>query len=173
VNNDLFGFTNTAANAIDNTTVQFYTQIENSVHSTFDSTAFSPPIIEFLRCIFGNKVFALEKGLALMKENLNLRLPRVSPDVLKLSAVNIRELATPVGTAASGNRTADEESGIMARAFESYRTVLRGEVYMFSAFLGAYVLVVLTAIVLLIVKSRRTATHGPVEVREVKEKPAP
>ena len=77
-----------------------------------------------------------------MKENLNLRLPRGSPDVLKLSAVNIRELATPVGTTASGNRTADEESGIMARAFESYRTVLRGEVYMFSAFLGAYVLVV-------------------------------
>ena len=32
-----------------------------------------------------------------MKENLNLRLPRVSPDVLKLSAVNIRELAAPVG----------------------------------------------------------------------------
>ena len=105
-------------------------------------------------------------------ENLNLRLPRVSPDVLKLNAVNIRELAAPVGTAASGNRTADEESGVMARAFESYRTVLR-EVYMFSAFLGAYVLVVLTAIILLIVKSRRTATHGPVEVREVKEKPAP
>jgi len=44
-----------------------------------------------------------------MKENLNLRLPRVSPDVLKLSVANIRELATPVGTAASGNRTADEE----------------------------------------------------------------
>ena len=91
-----------------------------------------------------------------MKWNLNLRLPRVSPDVLKLSAVNIRELATPVGTAASGNRTTDEESGIMARAFESYRTVLRGEVYIFSAFLDAYVLVVLTGIVLLIVKSRRT-----------------
>jgi len=139
VNNDLFGFTNTAANAINNTNVQSYTQIEDGVHSTFDGTA---SIIEFLRCIVGNKVFALEKGLAWMKENLNLRLPRVSPDVLKLSAVNIRELAAPVGTAASGNRTADEESGIMARAFESYRTVLMGEVYMFSAFLGAYVLVV-------------------------------
>jgi len=108
-----------------------------------------------------------------MKGSLNLRLPRVSPDVLKFSAVNITELATPVGTAASGNRTTDEESGIMARAFESYRTVLRGEVYMFSAFLDAYVLVVLTGIILLIVKSRRTATRVPVEVREVKEKPAP
>ena len=80
-----------------------------------------------------------------MKENLNLRLPRVSPDVLKLSVVNITELVTPVSTAASGNRTADEESGTMARAFESYCTVLRGEVYMFSAFLGPYVLVVLSS----------------------------
>jgi len=46
----------------------------------------------------------------------------------------------------------------MARVLESYRTVLRGEVYMFSAFLGAYVLVVLTAIIPLIIKSRRNAT---------------
>jgi len=61
----------------------------------------------------------------------------------------------------------------MARTFGSYRSVLRGEVYMFSAFLDAYVLVVLTAIILLIIKSSRTATHVPVEVREVKETPAP
>ena len=65
------------------------------MYSTFDGTAFSAPIIEFLRCIIGNKVFALEKGLAWLEENLNLRLPRVSPDVLNLSAVNITEFATP------------------------------------------------------------------------------
>jgi len=170
VNNDLFTFTDIAANTISNIIVQIYTQIENGVHSTFDSTAFSPPIIEFLRCIIGNKVFALEKSLAWMKENLNLRLLGFSLDMLKLGAINITELATPVGTAAPGNRTADGESGIMARAFESYRTVLRGEMYMFFAFLGAYVLVVLTCIILLIAKSRRTATHVPVEVREVKLK---
>ena len=173
VNNDVFGFANTATNAVNNTIVQFYQKIESGVHSTFDGTAFSAPIIEFLRCIVGNKVFALEKGLAWLKENLNLRLPRVSPDVLKLNAGNVSELANPVGAAATGNRTAAEESGIMARAFESYRTVLRGEVYMFSVFLGVYALVVLTAIILLIVKSRRTATPVPAEEREIKEKPAP
>jgi len=63
VNNDLFGFTNTAANTINNTIVQFYTQIENGVHSTFDATAVSAPIIEFLRCIIGNKMSAHEKDL--------------------------------------------------------------------------------------------------------------
>ena len=123
VNNDLFGFTNTTANAINNTIVQFYTQIENGIHSAFDGTAFSAPIIEFLRCINGNKVFALEKGLAWMRDNFNLRLLGVSP---KLSVVNITELTTPVDTAAPGHRTADGESGIMAQAFESYHTVLRG-----------------------------------------------
>jgi len=95
VNNDPFGLTNTAANAINNTIVQSYTQIENGVYSTFDGTAFSAPIIEFLRCIVGSKVSALEKGLAWLEENLNIRLPRISPDVLKLSAVSITELATP------------------------------------------------------------------------------
>ena len=61
----------------------------------------------------------------------------------------------------------------MSRAFESYRIVLRGEVYMFSAFLGAYALVILTAIILLIIKSRRTATAVPAAEREMKEKSAP
>jgi hypothetical protein len=68
------------ANAINNTIVQFYMQIENGVHPTFDVTAFSARFIESLRCIVGNKVSALaEKGPAWLKENLNLRLPRVSP----------------------------------------------------------------------------------------------
>ena len=75
-------------NAIHNTTVQFYQAIENSVHSTFDNTAFATPIIESPRCVVGNKVFALEKGLTWLKENLNLRLPRVSPNILELGAVS-------------------------------------------------------------------------------------
>jgi len=178
VNNDFFGFANTATNAINSTIVQFYQHIENGVHSTFDGTAFATPIIEFLRCIVGNKVFALEKGLTWLKENLNLRLPRVSPDVLNLGAGNVSELASPVSAAASsngnGNGTAADERGIMERAFESYRDFLQGEVYMFSVFLGAYALVVLTALILLIFKSRRTASSAaPAGEREVKEKPAP
>ena len=101
---------------------------------------------------------ALEKGLAWLKENLDLRLPRVSRDILKLSAVDLTELASPIGAAASlgggrpgsGNRTAAEESGVMVRAFESYRAVPRGVTYMFSTFLGAYVLVVTVTVLLII-----------------------
>ena len=181
VNNDLFGFANTATNAINGTIVQFYQTIENGVHSTFDNTAFAAPIIEFLRCVVGNKVFALEKGLAWLKENLNLRLPRVSPNVLKLGAGNVSELATPVSAAAAlggagngnGTTAASDESGIMSRAFEAYRKVLKGEVIMFSVFLAVYVLVVLSALVILVVKSRRTSSTAPVADKAVNEKAAP
>jgi len=153
VNNDLFGFANTAADAVNNTIVQFYTSIKNGAHFTFDGTAFAAPIIEFLRCVVGSKVFALESGLTWLKQNLNLRLPHVAPDVLTLGAGNVSELANLVSaTAMSGNGTAADESGIMSRAFESYRNVLKGEVYMFSVFLGAYALVVLSAIVIMIFK---------------------
>ena len=48
-----------------------------------------------------------------------------------------------------------------------------GPVYMFSAFLGPYALVVLIAIILSGLKSRRSATPVPTEEREVKEKPVP
>jgi len=146
--------------------VQFYTQIENGVHSTFDGAAFSAPIIEFLRCIVGNKVFALEKGLAWLKENLNLRLPRVLPNVLKLSAANITELAidpckcSGVWQFAPLLRRAGSYHGKGIRVL-SYRTVLRGEMYMPSTFLGAYVFVVLTTIILLIIKSRRNRCIPP------------
>jgi len=46
VNNGPFG-----VDAVNNTIVQFYTSIENGVHSTFGCTAFAAPIIEFLRCV--------------------------------------------------------------------------------------------------------------------------
>jgi len=55
-NNGHFGFTKTAADAVNNTAVQFYTSIENGVHSTFDGTAFAAPVIEFLLCVVGGKV---------------------------------------------------------------------------------------------------------------------
>ena len=61
VNNDLFGFATTATNAIHNSIVQFNQRIESGVHSTFDNAT---PTIEFLHCVVGNKVFALEKTLA-------------------------------------------------------------------------------------------------------------
>ena len=177
VNNELFGFANTATNAVNSTIVQFYQSIEDGVHATFDGTAFAAPIIEFLRCVVGNKVFALEKGLAWLKQNLSLRLPHVAPTVLALGAGNVSELASPISAAAAGNGTsAADESGIMARAFESYRKVLRGEVYMFSVFLGVYALVLLSAIVILIVRSSSSTTRdappAPAAEKAVDEKAA-
>jgi hypothetical protein len=173
VNDDVFGFATTAADAVNGTVVRFYTSIEDGVHSAFDGTAFATPVVEFLRCIVGNKVFALEGGLAWLKQNLNLRLPRVAPDVLHLSATaNVSELANPISAAAtvggdgSGNGSAAEASGIMSRALESYRTVLKGEVYMFSVFLAVYALVVLSALLILVFKSRRDAAITPAQAAE-------
>jgi len=89
-----------------------------------------------------------------------LRLPRVAPDVLTLGAGNVSGLANSVRAAAiSSNGTAADESGIMSRAFDSYRTVLNGEVYMFS--------------VIMIFKSRRNASPGPAAEREMCEQSAP
>ena len=111
--------------------------------------------------------------------NLNLRLPHVAPDVLTLGTRNVSEVANPESAAAmlggdgSGNGTAADESGIMSRAFESYRDVLTGEVYMSSVFLDAYTLVVLSAIVIMIFKSKRNAYPAPSAEREMNEKSAP
>jgi len=177
VNNDLFGFANTAANAVNNTIVQFYTSIENSVHSTFDGTAFAVPIIEFLCCVVSSKAFALESGLAWLKQNLNLRLPHVAPDVLTLGAGNVSEPANPVSVAAmlagdgSGNGISADESGNTSGRSSPIGTSSRANI--FSIFLGAYALVVLNAIVIMIFKSRRNASPAPTAEREMSEKSVP
>ena len=121
-------------------------------------------------------MFALEKALAWLKETLNLRIPRVSPNVLELGAGNVSELATLVSAAAApggGNNTAVDESGIVSRAFESYRKALNGEVLMFSVLLGIYGLVILSTIIIMVVKSRRNASPAPVAEKAISEKAAP
>ena len=133
VNNKLFGFANTATHAVNNTIMQFYQSIETGVHTMFDGTAFVAPVIEFLRCVVGNKVFALENGLAWLRQNCACRTPR-----------------SATATARARRRRAGS-----GRAFESYRKVLCGEVFMFSAFLGVYALVLLSVLIILIVKSTR------------------
>jgi len=62
---DLFGFTNT--NAINKAIVHFYLQTDNGVRSTFDGTALSASIIEFLCCTVRNKVFSFERGQGWLK----------------------------------------------------------------------------------------------------------
>jgi hypothetical protein len=61
----------------------------------------------------------------------------------------------------------DHGSGILVL---SYRP--QWEVYMFSAFPGVYVLVVLTAVILSIFKSKRAVTPVPAEEREVIDTPS-
>jgi len=100
VNNDLFGFANTAADAVNNTIAQFYISIENGADSTFDGTVFAALFIEFLQCVVGGKVFGLESGLKWLKRNLNLRLLHVTPDGLTLGAGNVSEFANSVSAAA-------------------------------------------------------------------------
>jgi hypothetical protein len=95
--------------------------------------------------------------------DLNLRLPRVSSGVLKLSARNVSEPAisvTPSRECSGGSGGADE-GGITARAFEPYQAVQKGEVNMSFVFLGVCALAFLNAITLLVFKSKSTATPGP------------
>jgi len=92
VNNDLFGFAKTAADAVNITTVQFYTRFKNGVHSTFDGTAFAAPVIEFLLCVVGGKVF--ERA----RERPDVAETNLAPDVLMLGTGNVSEVANPVTT---------------------------------------------------------------------------
>ena len=128
VNNDLFGFANTAADAV-------------PCNSTRASRTVSTPRSMAPRLLPRHRILALRRG----RQGFRARVfgleggltnkPQLAPSARR--AGNVSEVANPVSAAAMGNGTAAGESGIMSRAFESYRDVLKSKVYMFSVFLCA------------------------------------
>lgn len=154
INNDLFGFATTASNAVNDTIVRFYDDIEDGVRTAFSGTVLADSVIEFLRCVIGNKIFALEDALVWLKQNMHVNLPHVDPTFLQLKASSVMEMATPIGDAAgSQNSSGADNSGILANIIDSYRDLLKGEMILFIVFLGLWGVVVISAICILIYHS--------------------
>ncbi|KAG8805096.1 plasma membrane fusion protein prm1 [Serendipita sp. 399] len=152
INNDVFTVASTASDAINGTVVRFYTVVEDGIRKTFDGTVFADSIIELLRCVIGNKIFRLAAGLEWLKANMHIHLPHVDPQVLQLSSSSVAEMAAPIGNAAasSQNASGNEESGILGRIVDTYEDILKGEAILFSVFLGIWLVVVLSACLILL-----------------------
>lgn len=142
VNNGLFGWVNGTTTTLNTTLNNFYADVQNIVSSVFNGTILETPAQEFIRCIIGTKVDAIEEALTFLNQNLNIDLPTVNQSALVLSSNNVNEITQPIATAAIGGGQ-DDSGGLIGRLVSTYVDSLKQERIMFALFLGLWGLVVL------------------------------
>lgn len=142
VNNGLFGWVNGTTTTLNTTLNNFYTDVQNIVASVFNGTVLENTAQDFVRCIIGSKVDALEEALTFLNENLIVDLPTLNETVLVLSSSDVNEITQPIATAAVGGGQSDS-SGLIGRLVATYVDSLKQERIMFALFLILWGVVVL------------------------------
>lgn len=134
VNDGLFGWVNGTTTTLNTTLNNFYTDVQNIVASVFNGTVLENTAQDFVRCIIGSKVDALEEALTFLNENLNVDLPTVNETVLVLSPSDVNEITQPIATAAVGGGQSDS-GGLIGKLVATYVDSLKQERIMFALFL--------------------------------------
>ncbi|KIJ49473.1 hypothetical protein M422DRAFT_246559 [Sphaerobolus stellatus SS14] len=145
VNDGLFGWVNATTTTLNTTIATFYSDVQNAVETVFGGTILEEPAQEFIRCILGTKVDAIEKALTFLHDNLHVDLPTVDRSVLVLSPDHVDEITTPISQAAVGGGP-DNKQGLVGRLIDRYVAALKKERIMFAIFIGLWMIVVIMAL---------------------------
>lgn len=145
INNGVFGWVNVTTTQINSTINEFYTDLENGVNKVFGDTILATPAAEFLRCLIGSKVDAIENALTFLHDNLKIDMPRVNDTVLMLSPEAVNEATGPIAAAAigGGGNGGEDDGGVVGRLVTGYANQLKKERLTFGIFVGLWGIVVL------------------------------
>ena len=148
VNDGLFGWVNGTTTTLNNTINTFYSDLQDTVSTLFNGTFLEQPAQEFIKCIIGSKVNAIEDALTFMKDNLQINIPRVNESVLVLSPDEVDAATQPIAAAAVGNND-DPDGGLVGRLINTYVQSLKKERIMFAIFLLLWFVVVIMGLVII------------------------
>ncbi|KAH0828015.1 hypothetical protein J3R83DRAFT_3664 [Lanmaoa asiatica] len=96
INNGLFGWVNGTTTTLNSTLNNFYADVQNLVGTVFNGTILETPTQDFIKCLVGSKVDAIEQALTFLNQNLNVNLPRANETVLVLSPTDVNEITQPI-----------------------------------------------------------------------------
>lgn len=145
INDGLFGWVNGTTTTLNDTLNTFYSDVQNAVSFVFNGTVLETPMQDFVFCIIGTKVEALENVLTFLHDNLLVNIPRVNESVLVLSQADVNEATTPIAQAAVGGGTNDSQ-GLVGKLIATYVNSLKQERLMFGVFVALWCLVVVIAL---------------------------
>lgn len=155
VNDGLFGWVNGTTTTLNNTINMVYQDVQHAVTLVFGGSILEVPAQQFVRCLIGSKVEAVEKAITFLHDNLQIDLPRVNQNVLVLSPESVDEATKPIAAAAIGGGVDDNE-GFLGQIINAYAASLKKERFMFLIFIGLWVVVVLLGLLVVIWHSIRT-----------------
>ena len=150
INGGLFGWVNDTTTTLNNTVNAFYADVQNVVTILFNGTFFEAPAQDFVKCIIGSKVDAIEDAITFLHNNLQVNMPRVNESVLVLSPSSVNEVTQPIARAAVGSGNNGTDTGIVGKLIDTYEKSLKKERVMFGVFMGIWGVVVLLAICILL-----------------------
>ncbi|KAF6761239.1 plasma membrane fusion protein PRM1 [Ephemerocybe angulata] len=142
INNGVFGWVNVTTTQINSTIAEFYDDLQNGVTKVFGNTILATPASEFVKCLIGSKVDAIENALTFLHDNLKVDMPRVNETVLLLSPQSVNEASAPIAAAALGDGSSGD-NGLVGRLVNSYANSLKKERITFAIFLALWGVVVL------------------------------
>ena len=156
INSGVFGWVNGTTTTLNDTLNEFYNDIQSIVTTVFNGTILENPARDFVQCIIGSKVDALESALTFLNENLKVNIPRVNQSILILSPGEVNEATQPISEAALGGGQ-DDKQGLVGRLVNAYVDSLKKERIMFGVFMGLWAIVVLMAITIILWNSYGSA----------------
>lgn len=142
VNDGLLGWVNGTTTTLNNTVNTFYNDVQDAVSTLFNGTFLEEPAQEFVRCILGSKVLAIEEAITFLHNNLQVNIPRVNESVLVLSPDEVNSATQPIAAAAIGGGD-DPNGGLVGRLINTYVQSLKKERIMFGIFLLLWAVVVI------------------------------
>ena len=102
-------------------------------------------------CILGSKIDNLEKGLTWISQHAQVDLPRVSDDVLVLSASSMNEISEPISAAAVGSSSGDDgDDGFVGTLISHFESALKIERIFYGILLGVWLAFALGGLVVVI-----------------------
>lgn len=125
INDGLFGWVNFTTTTLNDTLVTFYTDIQNAFSTVFNGTVLEDPIQEFMRCIIGMKIGALENALTFLHDNLIIDIPRM-------------------------NDGSDGNQGLVGKLVARFVDSLKKERLMFGIFIVLWLFVVFIALMIIL-----------------------
>ncbi|TRM69986.1 hypothetical protein BD626DRAFT_563681 [Schizophyllum amplum] len=146
IDGGVFGWLNTTTVTLNDTLVAFYDSVENAIESVFDDTPLEQPVSEFVFCLLGSKIVAIENALTFLHDNIQVELPTMNDSVLVIGPDGVQEISRPISAAALGGGDSgdgEEDNGIVDKLVRSYTESLKKERIMFAVFVGLWGLVVL------------------------------
>ncbi|KZO93306.1 hypothetical protein CALVIDRAFT_485901 [Calocera viscosa TUFC12733] len=151
IDGGVFGWVNTTTVSLNSTIETFYSDVVTAVNTVFGNTILGPPINEFVACILGSKVEHIEEALTWIHDNVQVKLPLMSADILQLSNTSQAEISTTIRNAAVGDPDVNGGSqGLADQLIAKYTNSLYTERWMFGIFIALWVIVVLVALGILL-----------------------